>query len=986
MKKNKIKIYKLKNNKKQSIMKKQKRFIQLFRFKQDFNLFKLKIKNKLKTKKKTFLSFYLTLSNPKLIKIQNNELYQNWVFSKELNKTTLKNVIKIKENVNFYQEKSLIKISPVFYSLKKEISLLKWNNLRQFVLFISEFFYSLQENSKLLLTETIQLNYNIVAQKNIEQIYFANILKQTLNQLFLKKKNIISYRNKDVYFNTITFNQFQKLLIISYFIILINKINNKYVKLNIKKNILNFTDISFLKHLNKWEKTSVAKILFLNNYILFSEEIEKKREKINALYRRRSSNLSKSHLLIALKSISILEEEELILKLKNYLWKQKNNIEIINDSLEQDKLIHLRNKKLRKSRKKTSLQLLYILSRIESKLENIEDIETKNKLINLKNFLIVMLNEKQKRVSSNNIIYTTKERLKNIRKQSIISILENNLNDKNYINTQLTSKHKYQRFIEKITTKLTKTNIKNNKLKIKNKKKIIKSFFNHENITLRRKIRNITNTLKLKKWKNKIKSKIIKQNNKKKLLINKARNYFLNINIKENDKKLKEWLYHVINWEEYIMWQMDTLREKLKIRGLKETLHNTMIWKKHYINIRKLRRQAREDALKRRWQNKKYQNSKEINKKQLITVKNKKQKRKKYNLLKWNSFALKNNFKTRYNRYLWLYGYYRYSYFNKIGNQPFNNKIQQEQNNKKLKNSVIKTQYIKTFKKAKGEFKNNFIRKLLKKTKIKLKKKKKRLFRWNLSKNIYLKCKIWNSSWRKKKARVRRTWINIQPIIKGKYTTYTQKKLLLTAWAGFPLNLFMINTLALTKLSFKLDRLKTKHNNPNKIISKIDREYINRYKYVAIYIKDLVRIGLISMFFKKPSFLAKFTAFQLAKLPRNRKETVFIRFLMKAIRTFSAGRKEIIALRMKFKGRVNRWRRTKFIMRTRGTLPLQTITERIEHGSAQAINRKGAVGIHIWIRYKPSFLLKMHDHILSYMKYSSGLKNIRKKKIKNIKI
>jgi hypothetical protein len=60
------------------------------------------------------------------------------------------------------------------------------------------------------------------------------------------------------------------------------------------------------------------------------------------------------------------------------------------------------------------------------------------------------------------------------------------------------------------------------------------------------------------------------------------------------------------------------------------------------------------------------------------------------------------------------------------------------------------------------------------------------------------------------------------------------------------------------------------------------------------------------MFLKKPSFLAKFAAFQLAKLPRNRKETVFIRFLMKAIRTFAAGRKEILAVRIKIKGRVNR--------------------------------------------------------------------------------
>jgi hypothetical protein len=47
-------------------------------------------------------------------------------------------------------------------------------------------------------------------------------------------------------------------------------------------------------------------------------------------------------------------------------------------------------------------------------------------------------------------------------------------------------------------------------------------------------------------------------------------------------------------------------------------------------------------------------------------------------------------------------------------------------------------------------------------------------------------------------------------------------------------------------------------------------------------------------------------AFQLAKLPRNRKETNFVRFLIKVIKTFAAERKEILGLRIRFKGRVNR--------------------------------------------------------------------------------
>ncbi len=234
--------------------------------------------------------------------------------------------------------------------------------------------------------------------------------------------------------------------------------------------------------------------------------------------------------------------------------------------------------------------------------------------------------------------------------------------------------------------------------------------------------------------------------------------------------------------------------------------------------------------------------------------------------------------------------------------------------------------------------------------------------------------------WQKPRLSVRRTWVGVKPIIAGKYTTFAQKKHILAAWAGRPIDLFFINTLSLSKFAFKLERIDSPQNRPNRFLSIIERDFINKYKYVAIYIKDLVRIGFISMFLKKPSFLAKFAAFQLAKLPRNRKETVFIRFLMKAIRTFAAGRKEILAVRIKIKGRVNRWRRTKYIIGTRGTLPLQTMSERIEQGTAQAINRKGAVGVRIWLRYKPSFLFKLHSHILTYMRYSRLVKLQRRRK------
>jgi hypothetical protein len=100
--------------------------------------------------------------------------------------------------------------------------------------------------------------------------------------------------------------------------------------------------------------------------------------------------------------------------------------------------------------------------------------------------------------------------------------------------------------------------------------------------------------------------------------------------------------------------------------------------------------------------------------------------------------------------------------------------------------------------------------------------------------------------------------------------------------------------------------LNTPNNNANLFLSTLDRDFINKYKYIGIYIKDLIRVAFISVFLKKPSFLAKFVAFQISKLPKIRKETIFIRFLIKVIKTFAAERKEILGVRIRFKGRVNR--------------------------------------------------------------------------------
>jgi hypothetical protein len=120
---------------------------------------------------------------------------------------------------------------------------------------------------------------------------------------------------------------------------------------------------------------------------------------------------------------------------------------------------------------------------------------------------------------------------------------------------------------------------------------------------------------------------------------------------------------------------------------------------------------------------------------------------------------------------------------------------------------------------------------------------------------------------------------------------------------GRNVSIFYINAVSLSRFAFKLEN-GTK--NSKAFLENVERELINRYKYVATYIQDLVQISFISLFFKKPTFLAKFVAFQIEKLPRNRKETRLIKFIIKTVKIFAAQRKETLGIRLKFKGRVNR--------------------------------------------------------------------------------
>lgn len=155
--------------------------------------------------------------------------------------------------------------------------------------------------------------------------------------------------------------------------------------------------------------------------------------------------------------------------------------------------------------------------------------------------------------------------------------------------------------------------------------------------------------------------------------------------------------------------------------------------------------------------------------------------------------------------------------------------------------------------------------------------------------------------------------------------------------------------------------------NSARFLRHLEQERSGRFQYVAVQIPDLLRLSFVCRYFKKASVLAHIFALTLAALPRNRKETQFLRFLIKVVKVFSAQRTERLGVRLRFKGRVNRWRRTKHLIGEKGRLPLYTYSARLERGEAQAITRKGALGIRLWLAYHPSFARTFRRTLLAFV-------------------
>jgi len=191
-------------------------------------------------------------------------------------------------------------------------------------------------------------------------------------------------------------------------------------------------------------------------------------------------------------------------------------------------------------------------------------------------------------------------------------------------------------------------------------------------------------------------------------------------------------------------------------------------------------------------------------------------------------------------------------------------------------------------------------------------------------------------------------------VFNNSYFNYKNNQELISLIFGFKLNIYFINALSITRFDFHIKmegkkKILRKKRSASIFIKKLEQEFLKRYKFVANYLQDFARIGFIALYTKDLTFLLKFIAFQIKYLQKNRKETKLIKFIIKAIKIFSAQRREVLGLKIQFKGRVNRWRRTKIITGARGIIPFNSYKTAIEYATATAITRKGALGIRLWV-------------------------------------
>jgi hypothetical protein len=119
---------------------------------------------------------------------------------------------------------------------------------------------------------------------------------------------------------------------------------------------------------------------------------------------------------------------------------------------------------------------------------------------------------------------------------------------------------------------------------------------------------------------------------------------------------------------------------------------------------------------------------------------------------------------------------------------------------------------------------------------------------------------------------------------------FGQFKALVSLITNSRFSFYQINALSLTRFRFdskmkaRADTSGFKTKLSYFYLSSMERQRVSRYRYIGVYLKDLIRVCFFSRYLKKADFLATFFAFTISKLPRNRKELKFVHFLIKLLK------------------------------------------------------------------------------------------------------
>lgn len=153
------------------------------------------------------------------------------------------------------------------------------------------------------------------------------------------------------------------------------------------------------------------------------------------------------------------------------------------------------------------------------------------------------------------------------------------------------------------------------------------------------------------------------------------------------------------------------------------------------------------------------------------------------------------------------------------------------------------------------------------------------------------------------------------------------------------------------------------------LIKSLERFF--KYRYPGIYAGNMIYTLFFCLFLKNPYTIVKTLGASIEELPKNNRQIPFIRLILRMIARLSGSLDEIEGLRIQFKGRFDKWNRTKSILFEVGkSIPKQTFSIFIEYGATKGFIKKGTYGIRLWIQYKPSFVIQYKDYFEQYWAYS----------------